>query len=263
MDRIFDEKENSVMLIQPRPLQEMISSVPLDFDMLKKQSCFSRADDSYMSTTNLTSDILRDEMEEIYVEDLPIAPHNVTIERVDVSIFDTTPTADRKSSCGSGDNFIMSSSMEECMIFPTPLALNKRDFENRDSTNTRPSKKTRTEEEVAYSDSEDSDCVIIEDDAARSRFKEDQTSKLMEKFEEIIEYHKKHGLCQDPYSYQESPTLARWAKRQRYQFTLFQDGKPSTMTEERISRLEELGFVWDSYSAPWKERYNELQDWPF
>jgi hypothetical protein len=31
------------------------------------------------------------------------------------------------------------------------------------------------------------------------------------------------------------------------------------MTEERQGALESLGFVWDSHSATWEERWNELR----
>jgi hypothetical protein len=50
-------------------------------------------------------------------------------------------------------------------------------------------------------------------------------------------------------------------KRQRYQYKLKMEIKPSTMTSERIAALEEVGFVWDSHGAAWMERINELQDY--
>uniref|UniRef100_A0A7S4I127 Helicase-associated domain-containing protein n=1 Tax=Odontella aurita TaxID=265563 RepID=A0A7S4I127_9STRA len=40
------------------------------------------------------------------------------------------------------------------------------------------------------------------------------------------------------------PQLARWVKRQRYQYKLMSEGKRSTTTEERIRELERAGFVW-------------------
>ena len=33
------------------------------------------------------------------------------------------------------------------------------------------------------------------------------------------------------------------------------------MTQDRIDSLEKLGFVWDSHTALWEERYQELQDY--
>jgi hypothetical protein len=50
-------------------------------------------------------------------------------------------------------------------------------------------------------------------------------------------------------------------KRQRYQYKLKMEIKPSTMTSQRIEALEEVGFVWDFHGAAWMERINELQDY--
>jgi hypothetical protein len=102
------------------------------------------------------------------------------------------------------------------------------------------------------SDSEDSD---------DGRFRVYQAEKWTVKFEQLVAYKKKHGHCQVPHGYKENEILARWAKRQRYQYKLFNEGKASTITEERIVGLEELGFVWDSYSALWEERCNELKQY--
>lgn len=86
-----------------------------------------------------------------------------------------------------------------------------------------------------------------------------QAEKWHTKFDELVQYKQIHGHCQVPHGYSVNPTLARWAKRQRYQYKLYQENKPSTMTEERISALENLGFVWDSHTKLWDERYKELQ----
>lgn len=49
-------------------------------------------------------------------------------------------------------------------------------------------------------------------------------------------------------------------KRQRYQYKLKNEKKPSTMTDERIVALEQVGFVWDSHGAAWLERWGELAE---
>ena len=49
--------------------------------------------------------------------------------------------------------------------------------------------------------------------------------------------------------------------RQRYQYKLKQDGKHSTLTEERQAKLEELNFIWDSHNAVWEERFGELLEY--
>lgn len=112
-----------------------------------------------------------------------------------------------------------------------------------------PAKRQRVNE---VSDSEESEELGI-------KFRFYQAAKWQNKFDELIEYKKQHGHCRVPHGYKPNPMLARWAKRQRYQYKLFKERKPSTMTEERIAALENLGFVWDSHGALWDERYSELQ----
>lgn len=102
---------------------------------------------------------------------------------------------------------------------------------------------------------------VDESDDSGVKFRLYQAEKWHVKFEELLQYKRIHGHCQVPHGYKQNPTLARWAKRQRYQYKLFQENKPSTMTEERISDLENLGFVWDSHTALWDERYNELKEY--
>jgi hypothetical protein len=53
--------------------------------------------------------------------------------------------------------------------------------------------------------------------------------------------------------------LARWIKRQRYQYKLLHERKTSTMTKERIEALQRLNFVWDSHSTAWDDRIQELK----
>lgn len=96
-----------------------------------------------------------------------------------------------------------------------------------------------------------------EEDAAR-RFRPYQAEQWTEKFEELLEFRKLRGHCCVPHTFEENPSLARWVKRQRYQYKLKAEGKPSTMTDERIVALEQVGFVWDSHGAAWLERWQEL-----
>lgn len=50
-------------------------------------------------------------------------------------------------------------------------------------------------------------------------------------------------------------------QRQRYQYKLRQSGQRSTITEERIRALDQVGFVWDSHAAVWIERLEELKQY--
>jgi hypothetical protein len=41
---------------------------------------------------------------------------------------------------------------------------------------------------------------------------------------------------------------------------LLLNGKPSSLTRDRIQALKSIGFVWDSQGATWLERLSELMD---
>lgn len=87
-------------------------------------------------------------------------------------------------------------------------------------------------------------------------FQEDQWSQRLS---DLRDYHKRFGNCLVPHNYQENRQLARWVKRQRYQYKLMMKGRATTMTQERKLILEDLGFVWDSQCESWEERLSELK----
>jgi hypothetical protein len=90
------------------------------------------------------------------------------------------------------------------------------------------------------------------------RFRCYQTEKWSEAFQVLLDFRKVHDHCLVPHTYKENMSLARWVKRQRYQHKLLREGKNSTMTDERIKLLENVGFVWDSHHSTWEERVAEL-----
>lgn len=92
------------------------------------------------------------------------------------------------------------------------------------------------------------------------RFRPYQNQQWGERFEDLKEFRRTNGHCSVPYDNPPNPTLARWVKRQRYQYKLFNEGQPSAMTEERIQALEGVGFVWDTYTAAWERRMSELRN---
>jgi hypothetical protein len=91
------------------------------------------------------------------------------------------------------------------------------------------------------------------------KFRAYQAENWTEKFEELIEFRNQYGHCLVPNAFPDNAALAQWVKRQRYQYKLKKEAKRSTMSDERIGALEEIGFVWDSHSAVWEERLNELK----
>lgn len=86
-----------------------------------------------------------------------------------------------------------------------------------------------------------------------------QSQKWQEFFDELAHFKRKNGNCLVPHDFPANPPLARWVKRQRYQYNQLQQGKKASITKERIQMLNDIGFVWDSHEASWEERVKELQ----
>ncbi|KAL3919790.1 MAG: hypothetical protein SGILL_003578 [Bacillariaceae sp.] len=89
---------------------------------------------------------------------------------------------------------------------------------------------------------------------------ENKTSsdRWYERFEDLKVFFQTHGHCHVPINYTPNLPLSKWTKRQRYQMKLKQDGKPSSMSEERQQLLEDMGFLWDVRNSVWDTRYREL-----
>ena len=64
------------------------------------------------------------------------------------------------------------------------------------------------------------------------------------KYEELRQYKDSEGHCNVPYKYSDNKSLARWVSHQRTQYKCMRQGKPSSMTEQRIQHLESIGFQW-------------------
>lgn len=107
-------------------------------------------------------------------------------------------------------------------------------------------------------------------------------------FEKLKEYKQTHGDCLVPKRYKDNPKLGTWVDTQRVQFKKLQKilaskgkttettnemaagvsspepvgvaGKPlvGRLTEDRIHRLQALGFVW-SLRDDWQKHYEELK----
>lgn len=111
-------------------------------------------------------------------------------------------------------------------------------------------------EDIAISASSSSACVSS---CLPRRFRIYQEDQWMVKYQELKDFVRRTGHTFVPHGVPEKNSLARWAKRQRYQLKLRSEGKESTMTDHRIALLDELGFVWSSHATIWEERLAELK----
>ncbi len=69
---------------------------------------------------------------------------------------------------------------------------------------------------------------------------------------ELCRFKKENGHCNVSQKSEKDSELARWARRQRNTY------KKGLLTQERISRLERLGFTWDVINDTWESLYKEL-----
>lgn len=145
------------------------------------------------------------------------------------------------------------SDSSECQIMPAKRTAASTFLESRDSFSKRP----RTQDPNSLFPASISSSDIR---PKMNRFRGYQKDQWKDKFEELLEFKKERGHCCVPHTFEENPVLARWVKRQRYQYKLKNEKRTSTMTDERIEILEKVGFIWDSHGAAWMERWNELAE---
>jgi hypothetical protein len=65
-----------------------------------------------------------------------------------------------------------------------------------------------------------------------------------DRLSELADFRKIHGHCHVPRRYSDNLKLANWVMKQRCQYRLQLEGKPSQLTLSRIQELESLDFEW-------------------
>ena len=97
----------------------------------------------------------------------------------------------------------------------------------------------------------------------KQSFRSYQTALWDQRFNELTAYVQQHGNCLVPNDWKWNPSLSKWVKRQRYQYRLKQEGKHTTLTSDRQTALERLGFIWDPHKAVWEEHFQELRTFKY
>ncbi len=74
------------------------------------------------------------------------------------------------------------------------------------------------------------------------------------RYNQLLKFKVVNGHCRVPKSSGDNPQLGQWVKQMRKYHGWKEDGKPypTTFTEERIARLNELGFEWRLKDTPLK-----------
>ena len=80
-------------------------------------------------------------------------------------------------------------------------------------------------------------------------------------FSELQEFKKEWGHCNVPHKYDKSPKLGSSVSTQRTQYSMLKRGKKSTISDEKVEKLEELGFQWKSINlGTWEDKFTELRE---
>lgn len=82
-----------------------------------------------------------------------------------------------------------------------------------------------------------------------------------QRYQELQDFYREHGHSVVPAHYVPNPSLAVWVGEQRYHFKKLREGRPTSMTPERIARLEQLDFAWNAYDVLWMHKYGELRQY--
>jgi len=92
------------------------------------------------------------------------------------------------------------------------------------------------------------------------------TRRWEHRFAELKRYKETHNHCNVPHRWKENPLLGKWVGNQRTNYRLLKEGKSSRMTDERIRKLESIGFQWSlrpefSLHVLWEQRFAELKQY--
>jgi len=77
-------------------------------------------------------------------------------------------------------------------------------------------------------------------------------------YDELVRYREKYGNCLVPLNVPEFEKLWNWVFKQKRHYSMRKRGESSPITDERIERLEKMGFIWDLQEDLWTMRYVEL-----
>ncbi|KAG7359229.1 helicase domain protein [Nitzschia inconspicua] len=69
------------------------------------------------------------------------------------------------------------------------------------------------------------------------------------RYQELVEFHKRHGHCNVSINCKDFPKLGTWVKCQRRQHCLMISGHKTHMTPSRVHLLQKIGFSWSGKHA--------------
>jgi hypothetical protein len=74
------------------------------------------------------------------------------------------------------------------------------------------------------------------------------------RYQELLAYKEKYGDCLIPVGFEENPQLANWVSTQRQEWKSLKLKRQSRLTQERITLLTNVGFVWEGQRGGARKR---------
>lgn len=88
-----------------------------------------------------------------------------------------------------------------------------------------------------------------------------QEQLWLKRYQQLQTFHAKYGHCRVPNNSLEFPQLGVWVRNQRREYKRLEHGEPSTLSTDRLARLEALDFAWyRSHTEAWENHYEQLKD---
>jgi hypothetical protein len=107
------------------------------------------------------------------------------------------------------------------------------------------------------------ECLLLFDVASALRTERARIAldTWYKRLRELWDYKQVHGDCLVPQQYPENRRLGIWVNKIRMEKKKWDIGERSSLTQEKLQALEEVGFVWaKSKGQPsWDLKYSELQ----
>jgi hypothetical protein len=86
----------------------------------------------------------------------------------------------------------------------------------------------------------------------------DASDHWMDRYKEMLDFYRDRGHSHVPSIFPDNQSLANWVKRTRRQYKLFQQGRHSSLTGERVDLLDRVHLQTDIREISWQEQYQKL-----
>ena len=101
----------------------------------------------------------------------------------------------------------------------------------------------------------------LKDGAKSPKKREKKIERWNSLLERLRSFGEEHGHCNVPSKYPPDRPLGSWVTQCRVEHRRLLEGRPTTMTPERIHALLSLNFQWEIHKQlPWKKRFEQLAE---